>query len=108
MFRKLGLVLFAAVVGGAPTMANAGVYCPEAVTQAILHANGGVFFTSDATCPNWCQVNWGTDAKNKNALAMLLTAVSSGQKVTFYWPNLTSCAATNVTYASPDSMHLLP
>lgn len=85
---------------------HAATHCTEAVTRAILHANGGIYFTSDKTCPNWCQVNWGTGEKNKNGYAMLLAAQTSARTITFYWTNIAACNEVNATYASPDYMML--
>ncbi len=85
---------------------NAATHCTEAITRAILHAGGGIYFTSDKTCSNWCQINWGTSEKNKNGYAMLLAAQTSARTITFYWPNVEACTEVNATYASPDYMML--
>lgn len=89
------------------TLATAGVTCTESIASAVLHSNGGVYFLSDKTCTaSWCQVNWGTDDKNKKALAMLLLAKATAKPVSFYWPNLNSCSEVNPAYTSPAYMSL--
>lgn len=55
------------------TSANARADCAKNIRAAILHVNGNVYFTTDKTCPNWCQASWGSSSNNKSALAMLLT-----------------------------------
>ncbi|MDH0867074.1 hypothetical protein [Mitsuaria sp. GD03876] len=88
-------------------LAQAGVHCTERVSMAILHSNGGIFFQTDNTCSNgWCQINWGTPEKNKNALAMMLSAKLADRPLTFYWPTLDNCSAKNAVYGSPDYMVL--
>lgn len=89
------------------TTIHAAVYCTETVQKAILHSNGNVYFTTDQTCQNWCQINWGTELKNRNALALLLAAASSGRKVAFYWQSASSCGTQNPQYASPDYIELI-
>ncbi|WP_153067011.1 hypothetical protein [Steroidobacter cummioxidans] len=86
--------------------ALAAKYCDERIESTILNANGNVYFKSASCHQNWCQVNWG-DARNKNALALLLTAQTTEKVVRFYWPDLTSCAQQNIALASPESMEML-
>ena len=87
--------------------AQAGVHCTEKITQAILHKNGDVYFQTDNTCNGaWCQINWGTPEKNKNGLAMLLSAKLADRQVTFFWETLATCGEKNGTYASPGYMIL--
>lgn len=85
----------------------AGATCIENIMSAILHSNGNVYFSSDKTCSStWCQINWGTDEKNKKALAMLLLAKATTKPISFYWTNLNSCSEANPTYSSPAYMSL--
>jgi hypothetical protein len=67
-------LLFACAL--APTQsAKAEAMCTEKITKSILHSNGQVYFQTDQTCStNWCQINWGSSANNKNGLAVLLSA----------------------------------
>ena len=100
--KKIILAISAIAAISSSTSAFAGVECAENITQVILHANGQVYFKSDKTCTyNWCQVNWGTDEKNKSAYTLLLTAKVTAKPVAFWWENLSACTQSNVVYASP-------
>lgn len=100
-------IAIAAAIATISTVSMAGATCTENVASAYVHSNGGVYFTTDKTCSvNWCQVNWGTDDKNKKALAMLLLAKATSKPVTFYWPNVSTCSEVNLVYASPSYMSL--
>jgi hypothetical protein len=91
--------LVAAAIGSS---AIAGVTCTESVRSAILHSNGNVYFLTDQTCNGaWCQIEWGTSERNKNALAMLLLAKATSKPISFYWSNLGSCSQANPVYTSP-------
>lgn len=104
MFAKAIVAWMLACVS---TVSFAGASCTENITSAILHSNGNVYFLSDKTCnATWCQINWGTDDKNKKALAMLLLAKATNKPVTFYWSNLGSCSEVNPVYSSPAYMSL--
>ncbi len=103
---RLSLVVATVLLAAGTGAANARVDCVEAVTGAVLHVNGNIYFTTDKTCPNWCQVNWGSSAANKNAFAMLLAAKTSARQITFDWPYLASCTEINTGGASPDYMIL--
>jgi len=85
-------------------IANAGVSCIEKVTNAILHKNSNVYFKTDKTCNNWCQIKWVGEGDKDRALSMLLTAKATDKPIGFYWGNINSCEAKNVTYESPDYM----
>jgi hypothetical protein len=99
---KLALGL---ITASACTVAVAAASCAENIRSVILHANGNVYFLTDKTCNlSWCQINWGSEASNKNALAMLLLAKATSKPVSFYWSNLPSCNDSNPTYGSPDYM----
>lgn len=88
-------------------LASAGVHCTEKISQAILHENGDIYFQTDNTCNGaWCQIKWGTPEKNKNALAMLLSAKVADRSITFYWNGLTTCSEKNPVYTSPGYMML--
>lgn len=98
----IGLIM--ASVG---TSSAAGITCTESIRSAILHSNGNVYFLTDQTCNgSWCQIEWGSSERNKNALAMLLLAKASAKPISFYWSNLNSCTQANPVYASPSYMSL--
>lgn len=85
--------------------AHGGVYCNEAVTQVIVHQDGGIYFQTDQTCSHgWCRANWG--AASRNAYAMLLTAKTTGRRLQMYWDALGACSQKNPAGASPASMNL--
>ena len=91
----------------ATSLAMAGTTCTENIKSAILHSNGNIYFTSDQTCATaWCQINWGTEEKNKKAFAMLLLAKATSKPISFYWSNLNSCTEVNPVYSSPAYMSL--
>ena len=95
------------LIASVNTLTIAGVTCNENITSTILHSNGNVYFLSDKTCTtSWCQINWGTDDKNKKGLAMLLLAKATSKPVTFNWPNLNACTEANPVYTSPPYMSL--
>jgi hypothetical protein len=101
---KIAIGLMAASIS---TLSVAGVTCTENIRSAILHSNGNVYFLSDQTCnAAWCQIDWGTSEKNKNALAMLLLAKATSKPISFYWTNLNSCSEANPVYTSPSYMSL--
>lgn len=81
------------------------VTCSEQVTYLILHENGSIFFETNQTCPNWCELNFATAEQDDNGYAMLMAAKTQGISVDFDWPNISSCTAVNATYASPDFMY---
>jgi len=99
-------IIFTAALLGAGSAAEANIECTENIVAVILHVNGNIYFQSDQTCGNWCQVNMGTDAMNKNVYAMLLSAKMGGRPLLFNWPNLASCSSQNATYAAPAYVQL--
>lgn len=88
------------------TAAHADVYCSEQITQVIVNSSGGVYFTTNETCPNWCQLNFSTSDAVKQGYAMLLAANAQGKTLMFEWGNLTSCSTPNSVYASPANVVL--
>lgn len=84
--------------------AQAGALCTESVVNVILHTNGKVYFMTDKTCSgNWCQLNLngGDISTNKNAYAMLMTAMAMAKPINFQWDTVTDCTQQNPTYSSP-------
>ncbi len=106
MIRKLSRATIGAALAVASSFAFAGGDCFEVVTHVVVHSSGNVYFTTDQTCLNWCQVNWG--AGTKNGLAVLMAAQATGRKVEFSWPAIAGCNVQNVTYASPDYFSTAP
>lgn len=82
----------------------AGAHCTEEISSAILHENGNVYFQTNATCPNWCQIKWSTEEDKNRAYSTLLAARTTDRKLTFYWNNLNACSEINPTYQSPEYM----
>ena len=106
-FRNAHCLLLAATACFSASLSHAAASCVENVTMAILHSNGNVYFTTDQTCSTtWCQVDWGTAEKNKNALAALLMAKMGDLSMEFYWPNIQACSDKNAVYSSPAYMML--
>ena len=107
MIKKNSLVKLALICNAflvAPAMAAS---CGESVLTLISHSNGNIYFTTDATCPNWCQLA-GNPAFIKQSYAMLLTAQASNKKVTFAWPKLPTCNDKNEVYSIPDFLVTIP
>jgi hypothetical protein len=99
---KVLLILTASLISD---LAFASADCAETVMNVISHSSGQVFFTTDQTCPaNWCYLNWSTPDAIKNGYAMLLSAKTSGKRVSFRWNSISSCSTVNAVYASPDFM----
>src|SRR5438132_1056410 len=66
----------------APALASAGAYCyGEHITQVVL-IQESIYFTTDVSCPNWCEVSpaWSATQQNR-AYAGLLAAKLSGNSV---------------------------
>lgn len=107
--RSRWLLLALPLLGMSQALAQAnGIYCTENVTTVIVHSNGNVYFQTSQTCNAWCQLNWSTANLINQGYAALLSAKLSGMAVMLYWPNISSCSAQNVVYASPDSVALAP
>lgn len=99
--KVLGLITCVAVLS-AP-LAHAEVYCNETVTSVIV-AGDTVYFTTNETCPNWCEVNTSWDATaTGRAMALLTTArTSPSLTIEFAWSQISSCGTAAPTYSSPD------
>lgn len=82
--------------------ANAAVTCTEKITSVILHKNSSVYFTTDRTCPSWCQIKWNVDEDRAKAFTLMLTAKTTNKDISIHWNELDSCADKNITYSTPD------
>lgn len=82
--------------------ANAAVECGESVIGIILHSNGTVYFRTNGTCNQWCQLTWSNADQLNRGYAMMLSAQAQSKPLFFYWPNISSCGTQNAVYASPD------
>jgi hypothetical protein len=91
------------------TYAHATVTCCEKITNVTVHSNGQIYFQTDQTCSaNWCQLNWGYDAKLLDrGYAVILTAKTTGSTVAIEWPAIPNCTSQNQVYASPGFVQLL-
>ena len=82
---------------------------PRDVASIILHNNGGVYFKTDKTCSPgsvWCIINYSDAKQIDRAYSALLAAQASMKKITFYWPNLSSCSDINNNGARPDYLFI--
>lgn len=86
--------------------AGAAAYCTERLTNLIVKTDGAVYFTTNSTCPNWCQLNFSAGAAKSQGYAMLLAAMSTDRDVRFYWLNISSCSSINATNSSPDHFYI--
>lgn len=100
-FQKTLPALIGIALACAPP-AHAGVYCTESVTSVIVVADN-VYFTTNESCPNWCEINPSWDAAaTDRALALLTSArATPSSNLTFEWSQLSSCGAAVPTYSSP-------
>lgn len=102
MLRKRTLAA-AATLLAATSHAEAGAYCPQERLTSLIVQGDVIFFTTDKSCPGWCQVDqsWSVEGK-KRAYATLLAAKISDRTVSFYWNELTSnCSGAVPTNAAP-------
>ena len=90
----------------APALASAGAYCyGEHITQVVL-IQESIYFTTDVSCPNWCEVSpaWSATQQNR-AYAGLLAAKLSGSGVSFYWnEQTTSCSPVEPANSVPPTV----
>lgn len=103
--RKI-FIFMTAIALLSSNIANAAT-CGEKVVNIISHSNGNIYFTTDHTCPNWCQLG-GNPAFIKQSYAMFLTARANDKYIEFAWNNLASCGEKNEVYAIPDFLVLVP
>lgn len=105
MLKRIALVTALLLLPA--TQAHAAYCFAEKIGQIVL-VGDVVYFTTDKTCPSWCEVNptWSTDAKNR-VYSMLLTAKTSNQLVSFHWPAATTACMALPTYARPDQVLLV-
>lgn len=95
--------LFASVV-------SAGEYCWSDKVTMVIVKNGAIYFTSQKSCPNWCQVDpaWSVEGRNM-AYSQLLTAKTTGGNITFYWNEHEAgrpCQDKLPTYSKPSVLIL--
>ncbi|AJP70589.1 hypothetical protein TS85_00205 [Sphingomonas hengshuiensis] len=83
--------------------AQAGAYCEQTIKLAIVNNAGGIYFTTDKSCLNWCQINPDiSQAQQDRMYSMLLTSASNCRKVTIYFDSATGCEALPV-YSQPST-----
>jgi hypothetical protein len=103
--RKLSFASIAISCIAGVSSAHAGEYCTQEKITQIITGSGMVFFTTDKSCPNWCQLPtaWSTDSINRS-YSLMLSAFMSNRKVAFYWPTAaTACQVVSVN-SSPDNV----
>jgi hypothetical protein len=101
------LFIFMTAMALLSSNAASAATCNEKVINIISHSNGNIYFTTDQTCPSWCQLA-GNPAFIKQSYAMFLTAGATDKTIAFAWNNLASCGEKNAVYAIPDFMVLAP
>lgn len=104
--RKIFLLLVISFIISFTTAVSAGQYCTEHITQVIEHTNGNVYFTTDQSCPSWCELSRPTTDSLNRGYSLLLSALLSGRYVRFYWPNASTPCQSEPAYSSPDSSAL--
>ena len=83
-------------------------YCLENVTYITVHSNGYIYFSTDQTCSNWCQMASGPGDTQKALYAAMLNAQTLGKPVYFSWPNIGACTTQNAVYAQPSYIQTTP
>lgn len=87
----------------------AGAYCYDEKLTSVIVNSGGIYFTTDKSCPNWCEINssWSAEVINRS-YSMLLSAQAQNRVVRFYWEeHATTCAGAVPVYANPTSLSIL-
>lgn len=81
--------------------AKADSYCSENVTGVIVLGDS-LYFTTDKSCPNWCQINpnWDATAINR-AMSAMMAAKTAGNTVEFEWPGTNTACSVEPTYSNP-------
>jgi hypothetical protein len=88
---------------GVASTASAGSYCYNETVTTVIMQGDQIFFTSNPSCPNWCEVNgsWSAAAQAR-AFAMLTTAKVAGMPLSFYWTDQSgSCSSIEPAYSMP-------
>jgi len=96
------LFSFVALLALLLPMDGFAVVCTESVTQVIAHSSGNIYFTTDKTCANWCQLNYSSADAVRRVYALLLAANAEQKNVSINWTAITDCSQKNATYAAPD------
>jgi hypothetical protein len=87
-------------------VAHATAWCSETVTELIVSGDT-VYFTTNESCPNWCEIStsWDTTATNR-AFSLLTSARVASLPIEFEWGQLSACGSAVPTYSSPASLLL--
>jgi hypothetical protein len=81
--------------------AFAGAYCYAETINYLIVNGTQIFFTSNKSCPNWCEVGPGwTDAAKNRAYATMLASKHAGTTVTLYFNELTATCSGPVPVSS--------
>jgi hypothetical protein len=102
----MGKLLLCLCMLGGSTSALAGAYCYGETVTALIIQNNTVYFETNKSCPSWCAIpsSWAATMQTQ-AYAMLLTARTTGQVVSFYWSDQTSsCSNTESEGSGPTTM----
>lgn len=88
--------------------ASAGAYCNNEKLTSIIVQGEQVYFTTDKSCPNWCQLDptWSIDAFNRT-YSMLLSAQAQKKEVRIYWrEHSVACEGPVPTYSKPQNISI--
>lgn len=76
--------------------------CKEQIEDLVIHNNGNIYFSTNLTCPHWCQLDMGGEKQTDRAYSMLLAARVKGEGLMFRWNSaITSCSQDNPRYTKP-------
>jgi hypothetical protein len=79
-------------------------YCSGQKVTALILNDTSIYFTTDKSCPNWCRVAPGLAEKQQDRMySMMLTAVSTGRTLTFFFTEAQACEAVP-TLSSPTAI----
>ncbi|AJP70587.1 hypothetical protein [Sphingomonas hengshuiensis] len=89
--------------------ANAGYWCDEKVTAAIVHQDGTVYFMSEKSCLAWCAISpaWAQPQIDR-AYSTLITAISQNKPITMFWTNASTPCAQVAMYSNPEAFIFHP
>jgi D-alanyl-D-alanine carboxypeptidase len=69
----------------ASAQASAAADCKEQIKDLVVHSNGNIYFSTNLTCPTWCQLDMGSEKQTDRAYSMLLAARVKGEELMFRW-----------------------
>lgn len=86
-----------------PAPAQAAAWCADETVTRVWWNGENVMLQTDKTCLNFCQfsaTSWSAESVSR-AYSLLLTAMSTGRKMDFYWLQATTdCQASDGAFTA--------